>query len=216
MGIVVDLILIICLALFIIMGYKKGLTGSLLKLISFAVAVVLAIILYKPLANLVIENTKIDDNMKSSIINIFSNGESNSEGEQSEIQNMIVKDINEQIKNATEETKNSIIEKAANDISVTIINAGSAIIVFLIARIALIIVSFFIKGITELPIIKQVDKTGGIIYGILEGAIIIYIVLGVISFANIMWPDNAVAQAINESAIGSMLYNNNIIINILF
>ena len=216
MGIIVDLILIACLAAFIIMGYRKGLTGNLLKLISFAVAIVLAIVLYKPVANFIIDNTKIDDNMKASIINTFNKEESQPEKEeQTGIQNMIIKNISKDIQEATEEAKNSIIEKSANDISITIINAGSAIAVYLVARIILVIISFFIKGITELPIIKQIDKTGGIIYGLVEGAIIIYVILGIISFANVMWPANAVAQAINRSAIGSMLYNNNIILNIL-
>ncbi len=219
MGIIVDLILIVCLAVFIIIGYRKGLTGSLLKLISFAVAIVLAIILYKPLASAIINNTKIDENMKASIIDTFNkeeNGTAEEKSEEKGIESAIVKDISKEIENATAEAKTAIIEKSANDITITIINIGSAIIVYLVARVILIIISFFVNGITQLPIIKQIDKTGGIIYGLLEGAVIIYIVLGIISFANVMWPGNAIAQAINKSAIGSMMYGNNIILNILF
>ena len=67
MGILMDLIIIAILVLSIIMGYKKGLTGSLIKLLSFIIAIVLAFVFYKPLANIVIENTQIDDNIKATI-----------------------------------------------------------------------------------------------------------------------------------------------------
>ena len=48
MGIIVDLIIIAVVLLFIFLGYKKGLTGSLIKLLSFIIAIVVAFVLYKP------------------------------------------------------------------------------------------------------------------------------------------------------------------------
>ena len=65
MGIIVDLIIIVVVLLFIFLGYKKGLTGSLIKLLSFIIAIVVAFVLYKPVANAVIENTVIDDNIRT-------------------------------------------------------------------------------------------------------------------------------------------------------
>lgn len=216
MGIIVDLILIAFLLIFIFLGYKRGLTGSLIKLISFAVAIVLAIILYKPISSAIINNTNIDENIKASIINTFSSEENNEQESQDEVQNSIVSNINKDIENATTEAKNTVVEQSAEKMSITIVNAGCAIAVFLIAKVILLVVSFFIKGITALPIIKQIDKTGGIAYGIIEGLIIIYIVFAIISFINIAWADNMVYQAIEKSALGSFLYNNNIILKFLF
>ena len=71
MGIVVDLIIVAVMLLFIFLGYKKGLTGSLIKLLSFVIAIVLAVILYKPVGNVVIENTTIDDNIRTSLNETF-------------------------------------------------------------------------------------------------------------------------------------------------
>ena len=67
MGIIVDLIIIAIVLLFVFLGYKKGLTGSLIKVLSFIIAIVLAFVFYKPLANIVLENTQIDDNIKATI-----------------------------------------------------------------------------------------------------------------------------------------------------
>ena len=209
MGIIVDLILIACFILFIFVGYKKGLAGSLIKLCSFVIALILALALYKPVANAVKDNTQIDENIKSTIVETFG------QQEQTQEENMpkdLVQNISSEIENATAEAVNN----TAQSISDTIINIGAGIVIFIVARLLLIIVSIFAKQIVKLPIIGLVDKVGGIAYGAVEGIVIIYIVLGLISLSSLIWVDNAVVTAITNSGIGSFLYNNNIILKIFF
>jgi hypothetical protein len=216
MGIIVDLIIVAVLALFIIMGYKKGLTGSLIKLLSFVIAIVLAFVLYKPLANAIIENTQIDENIKTSIIQTLNNQkEEDTEKEQSEEKSSnLLESITQNIKEETENAKNEIIEKTAQETTITIINIGSGIAIFLIARALLVLVNIFAKQITKLPLIKQVDKIGGIAYGVIEGMIIIYAVLAIISLTSLMWENNTVVTAVVKSTIGNALYTNNLILNL--
>ena len=209
MGIIVDLILIACFILFIFVGYKKGLAGSLIKLCSFVIALILALALYKPVANAIKDNTQIDENIKSTIVETFG------QQEQTQEENMpkdLVQNISSEIENATAEAVNN----TAQSISDTIINIGAGIVIFIVARLLLIIVSIFAKQIVKLPIIGLVDKVGGIAYGAVEGIVIIYIVLGLISLSSLIWVDNAVVTAITNSGIGSFLYNNNIILKIFF
>ena len=209
MGIIVDLILIACFILFIFVGYKKGLAGSLIKLCSFVIALILALALYNPVANAVKDNTQIDENIKSTIVETFG------QQEQTQEENMpkdLVQNISSEIENATAEAVNN----TAQSISDTIINIGAGIVIFIVARLLLIIVSIFAKQIVKLPIIGLVDKVGGIAYGAVEGIVIIYIVLGLISLSSLIWVDNAVVTAITNSGIGSFLYNNNIILKIFF
>ena len=209
MGIIVDLILIACFILFIFVGYKKGLAGSLIKLCSFVIALILALALYKPVANVIKDNTQIDENIKSTIVETFG------QQEQTQEENMpkdLVQNISSEIENATSEAVNN----TAQSISDTIINIGAGIVIFIVARLLLIIVSIFAKQIVKLPIIGLVDKVGGIAYGAVEGIVIIYIVLGLISLSSLIWVDNAVVTAITNSGIGSFLYNNNIILKIFF
>lgn len=219
MGVIVDLIIIAIVLLFIIVGYKKGLTGSLIKLLSFAIAVVLALILYKPVANTIIQRTQIDENLENAIITTFRSQENNQikqEKKQSNMPETIVNNINTQIDEATAEAKNAIVENTAMKTTKTIINIGSGILIYIIVRFILFIISIFAKQITKLPIIKQMDKTGGVIYGILEGMVIVYILLSIISLLSVIWNDNIIIQAITKSTIGDMLYNNNIILKLLF
>ena len=209
MGIIVDLILIACFILFIFVGYKKGLAGSLIKLCSFVIALILALALYNPVANAIKDNTQIDENIKSTIVETFG------QQEQTQEENMpkdLVQNISSEIENATAEAVNN----TAQSISDTIINIGAGIVIFIVTRLLLIIVSIFAKQIVKLPIIGLVDKVGGIAYGAVEGIVIIYIVLGLISLSSLIWVDNAVVTAITNSGIGSFLYNNNIILKIFF
>ena len=80
----------------------------------------------------------------------------------------------------------------------------------------MLIVSLFTSQITKLPIIRQVDKIGGLAYGAIEGVVIVYAILAVISLTSVIWANNAVVMAIGKSTLGEMLYNNNIILNLLF
>lgn len=218
MGIVVDLIIVVILAGCIITGIKKGLTGSIIKLVSFIVALVLAFMLYKPVAATITKNTQIDENIQNTIIQTFSKEKEETPGDSSQEQNMptkFVQDINSKIENETTDARNKIVEETAKTTTTTIINIGSGIIVFIVARILLVIVSLFAKTITNLPIISQIDKIGGLAYGAVEGMLVIYIVLGLISLTSLIWANNSVVTAVTKSTIASILYNNNIILNIL-
>ena len=216
MGIIVDLIIIAVLLLFVGMGYKKGLTGSLIKLASFAIALVLAFILYKPVGNMVIENTQIDEQIENAIITTFNAQEKEeTENAESQMPKTMLESIGTNIENATEEAKNEIVRNTAKETTSTIIYVGSGLVIFIVARFALFIISIFAKGITSLPILKQIDRLGGIAFGAIEGLVIIFAILGIISFIAIVWVDNPIIPAITKSSIGSMMYNNNIITKIM-
>ena len=199
--------------LFIFLGYKKGLTGSLIKLLSFVIAIVLAVILYKPVGNVVIENTTIDDNIRTSLNETFGVQENKQEEKNEEnVPSSIMNNINKEIENATDEVKTNVIDETTK----TVVYVGSAIVIFLAVKVVLLIVSLFTSQITKLPIIRQVDKIGGLAYGAIEGIVIVYAILAVISLTSVIWANNAVVMAIGKSTLGEMLYNNNIILNLLF
>lgn len=211
MGIIVDLIIIAVVLLFIFLGYKKGLTGSLIKLLSFIIAIVVAFVLYKPVANAVVENTVIDDNIRTTLSATLG-VENKTENTEENVPSTIMDNINKEIENATDEVKANVIDHT----TITIVNIGSGIVIFLAVRVILVLISLFAKILTDLPVIKQVDKLGGLAYGAIEGIFIVYAVLAVISLTSVIWANNAVVTAIAKSSLGEMLYNNNIILNLLF
>lgn len=217
MSIIIDLIIIGILALCIFFGYKKGLTKCIIKILSFFIAIIVAAVLFKPVSTFVIKNTSIHQNMKEAIIHLVGNDieEDGKVKEDTNLPQTMVNYINESIEGAVEETKNKVVETVAENIATTAINVGVALLLFIITRIALLFVSALSKIITDLPIIKQFDKAGGILYGLLKAFIIIFVIFAFISFISPVIEQTGIVIAINKSFIGSILYNNNLLLNIL-
>lgn len=212
MTIVVDLVILAIMALCIIIGYVRGLTGSLIKILSFVLSIIIAFILFIPVSNLIIDKTSIDENLEQSIREAIIQEDKTEEGKMPET---ITNYIGEKVEEASDSAKEAIVDSTARDVAVTIVKAGTWIGLFIVARILLIFLKFVTGLITKLPVIKQFDKLGGIIYGILEGIIIIYVILAIISFIAPMIGGNII-DAIDNSMVGSILYNNNLLLKIIF
>ena len=215
MAIIIDIVIVAIIALCLFLGYRRGLTGSLLKILSFVLAIVIAFILFKPVSNLVINHTNWDDSLKTSIEQFITEKTSTPE-EKSSLPQVIVDYIDETMAQSVNEAKEVAIENTAQSVTNLTVNAGVWIAVFIIARILLIFIKFITALIAKLPVIKQFDKLGGILYGILEAFVILYVLLAIISFIAPMINNAEFIDALNKSFIGSMLYNNNILLKILF
>lgn len=213
MAIIIDLVIVGIIALCVIIGYAKGLTGALIKIISFVLSLVIAFILYTPISNYIINNTQIDDmietTIKSSII------KNDDEQAKEQMPTVITDYINQKVEEASNAVKENVVNSTAQEVSHTIVRAGTWIILFVIARIALIVLKYITAIIARLPVIKQFDKLGGIIYGLLEGLVITYFALALISFITPMTKEN-LSDSINKSYIGSSMYNNNLLLKIIF
>lgn len=211
MTIIVDLAILAIIILCVIIGYIRGLTGSLIKILSFVLSIIIAFILFIPVSNLIINNTNIDDNLEQAIRNMIVQENEEEKNIPDTIQNYIEEKVNE----ASDMAKEAVADSVSREIAITIVKAGTWISLFIIARILFIFLKLITSLIAKLPVIKQFDKLGGIIYGLLEGIIIVYIILAIVSFVSPMInPD--VSSTINNSTIGGFLYNNNLLLKIIF
>ena len=77
MGIILDLIIVAIIASNIFICYKKGLVKLAVGLVAVLVAIILSVILYKPVSNLIIKNTGIDKKIENVIIENFSSDTQN-------------------------------------------------------------------------------------------------------------------------------------------
>ena len=197
MGIFVDIILVVLIALSIFLGYKKGLAQLAIKLCAFIIAILITFILYRPIANLVINTTSIDESIEDSIYN--------------KVTEMIQKDdTNELTSDLIESAKQGMLEQSARELAINVVYGGTIIILFIIVRIALIFVSALANLVAKLPIIKQANEVGGAIYGLLRAIVIIYAILLVINFVGELSPNNIATQTINETTLTKTMYENNI------
>lgn len=213
---VVDIAILLIFALCIFLGYKRGLAGCLIKVLSFFIAVAVAIVLFKPASAVVTSTTQIDENIQTSIVTVFEKDEEKKDDNKEENKSPIMEYISNKAEEATEEKKKEVVNNAAKDISIRIIDVLCFIAIFIVVRIALLFVKALTDLITKLPIIKQCDKIGGVVYGILQSFVIVFIALALITFISTMINNYEVLELVNKSYIGSILNNNNILLRIIF
>ena len=210
---IVDIIIIAILVIAVLIGKKRGLTVCLVNIFSLIIAFIIAFMLYKPVANLIIQNTDIDDNLKTIIKSNIPISDTNLSVEAS---SNLPNKMQEYINNTTtsiNQTKDEAIEKVANDITEQVINVISFLGIFVIVRAALLLVKLVSKILKKLPILKQVNDLGGAICGFIEGAILVYTIFAVISIAAPTLKDTTIIKQINDSALGKQMYTNNLITN---
>lgn len=213
MGIVIDLVVIAILALNIIIGYKKGLIGVIFNICAFLVAIILTLILYKPVSTIVIDNTQIDENIKSSIMK--NNEEKEITQTEDQKNTKLEQYIQDKIVDMATDAKDDIIEVFADTISIKTVQIITGIIVFVIIRIALILLKFVTESIASLPLIKQCNEIGGLLYGVLKGLLIIFLLLAIMFLVISINGNGIIANAIESSYITKILYENNIILKII-
>lgn len=212
MGILLDLIIILILILCIFLGYKKGLINVGFNLFAFVLSLLISIVLYSPITNFIINNTQLDENIEEIVIkNITKENE-----ESEENNNGISAYIQGYAKDITENAQNAVTESVARTIAINVIGICVMIVIFIITRLLLLIIRSIADIIANLPIVKQFNKTGGVLYGILKGLIIIYVILAIAFFIVSVNGNSQLYSIIESSIITKVFYNNNIILNILF
>lgn len=219
MFLIVDLVILGILALCIFVGYKRGLTKCLINILSFFIAIAVAFVLFKPTSAIITASTQVDENIQNSIVSIFEAEENNNSDktkEEEEKSSPILKYISDEVKDATAEKKAEIVNNTAKEISLRIVDILAFIGLFILTRIILIFVKALADLITKLPVIKQCDKLGGVLYGIIQALVIIFVALAVITFVSTITNDYRLLEMINQSFIGSILNNYNILLKVVF
>ena len=201
MGIAVDLIIIAIIALSAFLGYRKGLVVLAIKLCAFIIAIAITFVIYKPIANVVINVTGIDETIENAILE--------------KAGGIMSEENNETSTQMIENAKTGLLPEVAREIAVNIVTGGVILILFIIIRIAIKFVTALANAVAKLPIIKQFNEMGGLLYGVLRGLLIIYIAMLLIGVAGQINPENTLHQSLNSSYIGKVMYNNNIL-NVFF
>ena len=242
---IVDLIIIGIIVLGAIIGRFRGLASALLNIFSFILAISLALyapVESALIKNTTIDdkiNETIYSKLEISISNdnkedSQNNEENNEQQEQKEQKEQkenqdnkgskekntkLPKILQKYIDDATksvETSTNEALKKASEEITKKIMDVISFIIVFIGVRILLVVLKLITKIITKLPVIKQIDHIGGFICGLIESIMVIYLAFAIISVVSPTIKNEEMLKQIDNSFIGSRMYNNNIILRKIY
>lgn len=210
---IIDLILIGIIILFTFLGYYRGLIKVGVKILGFVISLVVALILYTPISNYIIENTNVEKDLESVIQQRLYDQEQ-SGGSQEQTDN-IIENLGKYIEDYADDVKENSSEYIAETLAVIVVRIGTWIGLFLVTRILMIFLKVLGSIVEKIPIIKQFNKVGGTIYGVLEGILIIYIGLAIISFISPMMESTHMVDKINDTHICKSMYDNNIILKMI-
>ncbi|MCI8277789.1 MAG: hypothetical protein HFJ46_07820 [Clostridia bacterium] len=219
-GILVDLVVISILISNAFWGYRKGLVAVVFKILTFLISLIIVFMLYRPVANSIMKNTQLDEKLAIAIEKNLT-GTTLENGELLKPQNSSVSEgvinvINSFVVDALNETSVNAVEYVSENLAVMMIRTGTFLGLFIIARFLLLFVRFVAELIANLPIIKMFNKSGGLIYGIVKGFLVAYLIFAIFSLISPVISNLGIIKAIDDSIIGSKMYNNNIILNIIF
>ena len=200
MNIVVDLIIVAIILLSTFLAYRKGLVTLAIQFVTVIIAIVFTLLLYKPVSNVIINITGIDEAIQNAIL---------------EEANDIMTNDKEGANQVVETIQNNMLPETARTISVNIIEGAVILILYIVIRIALKFVTALANLVAKLPILNQLNRLGGIIYGVLRGLLIVYVLLLLVNLSGEIEPQNQVYTAVQESYIGNMMNENNVL-DILF
>ena len=207
MSFLIDILVCLFIFITIYINSKKGLIEVAYKIVAFFIAIIISLILFKPISALLINNTNIDEYVNNYVVSTIDK-DSNEEKTENKENNSILKIFDNAINSAKQETTQLV----SNSITNTVINVISFIAVFIITRIILIFLHIFSEAIGNLPLIKQFNHIGGLLYGILKSFIIIFIILALVS----VLPLTSLQETIGSTIITRILYNINPILLLFF
>ena len=100
--------------------------------------------------------------------------------------------------------------------AVKITNIIVLLAIFIIVRAVLVLLTFVSDAITSLPLIKQCNEVGGVIYGIIKAFLIVYIILAIVFLIVLVSGNSTISDMISSSHITKFFYENNLLLKIIF
>jgi len=226
-----DLSVLTIILVFGLIGYFTGFIMSIFRLASFFISAFLAIKFFHVVSEF-LQKTAIYTNIKNSIYNtLLLQQQSQSpkvDGSVKQAAAQTIVDslhlpgflkgtIIEQIPNPTKLIDLSwVVNIVSEKLAVMVVDIISLILLFILIRIALIFAKYILKGIAKLPVFKQMDKMGGIAFGLMEGLLMIYIVCAILILFHSAAQFNSVFISIDNSTFAKFFYQNNFIVDWMF
>jgi len=229
---IIDLAVLFMLGIGFLIGWYKGFLYTVVNSASFFIAWLLAFIFNGPLSSLIYRNSEIS----KSLLYYTAGAEKLSDMTIAnvDVAELSVSKIQEVISTsglpkpiATQMEQNILRQVFYEDgiytmsdyFNQTIINLALNLICFLMIYFAVRIISVFIIELVDkvysLPVLKTKDSLYGGLFGLLQGAMIAFVVFSVIPLFFSILPLDSVNALIQESLLGRLFFNANIIFNVL-
>ena len=193
-------------------GYKQGMVKILLSMVAMLVTYILAAALTIPVSTAVKATTPAYDVIEKSVSDMVT--ENNVDSTSIEKLNLPVQ-IEEKIMEGAEAVNESFNKYLVETLSNLILKALTFFILIIVIYIIVCIVIKVFDFVSKLPLIKNVNQTGGLAIGLAQGLLVVWLAcLVVTAFSDKAWAQEAFRQ-INANPLLTFIYENNPIIYLI-
>lgn len=218
MGIVVDIVALAIIVIYALIGFFKGFTEFVFQVVALIITVCAVLFAYKPVAEVVMD-TQLDEKIYNVV---YENLSKTSIAEGNEIDendtnmsNGIVKTINDYVIEAKEAAAENTVEFVSNKVATVVVYGITAVALFVVIYGLLFIIRIALDLIGKLPILREGNEVLGLVIGVVKGVIAVYILLALASALSPILSQFGVIDAIESSKVASILYNHNLIIDVI-
>ena len=214
----------------VLIGYSRGFLKSMFSMAQMLIAIFLVLMISPILKGVLRENTSLYDQTKEKVVSAIESElpdltggmELPAEMENELIDRIASAEILQELlkKNNTPEVYESLgvtsfIDYIGTYMAELVITAVSFVIAFIAVMIVLQIISLIFDLIGKLPVLGGINRLAGGLLGAAEGLIILWLLcLVATAFPNTSLGSEVLA-AIGQSELLSMIYNNNLVLNLM-
>ncbi|MDF2511782.1 MAG: hypothetical protein K0S04_1648 [Herbinix sp.] len=222
-----NVLLIVVLAILVVnalIGMKAGLIKTVFSLFSMIIAVVLTIWVSPYINNYMRNNDKIYEGISSKVEKMlpFSEKEVIDEEQEGFIQELsLPQSIKDSLmkNNTVEVYKEMAIDNFQDYVSSyltgVILNAMAFIITFVVVLILLWVICFALNLISKLPLLNQINKTAGLVAGLVHGLVVVWIFFILLTVFGSTEPGQKALEMIGQDQTLSFIYNNNYLLKFI-
>ena len=211
---IADIVVVVMILIATFMGYKRGFIRTGFGVLSFFIAIAITFMFYKPVMGLIKERTGVEEWLYEYLYSLeFKEESAEIESGDEYIDNLpqtIIDVIG--LEEAKQNAKNVIVQKIVD----FVVKLLAIIIVYIVAKVVLAIAVFVLDSIFSLPVLKQFNEILGLLLGIVLGFVQVYFLSAIIALIGAMPACQGIAEVINGSLFAHVLYNNNLLLQILF
>lgn len=230
MDYILDIVIILCFAVCVFTGYKRGFVKALTGLVSNLISVIAARILSAQLAPQVYSNyfeKNFADNLTEKVASLSGNASAQIDSALSSIpgisgfmtvagvdQASAVDNVAKQINEGGVSAVDALMTNIVSPVATFMIRVVIFVIAFVVCLLVMKLLSFLLNKLAKLPVLKQFNKSLGFVFGVFEGLILVAVVSAVMLLIAGFTGDGGFSQLVANSkiitAVGTLIGTINI------
>jgi|LGOV01.1.fsa_nt_gb uncharacterized membrane protein required for colicin V production len=220
---VVDIIILSFVVINLFLGWRKGLILSVFNFFGIIVSFIISKKYYAQFGDVVLKNINWVNEFRNNIFikinnsfgsnaEIFNNINNGTLLNKLDLPEYLNTGINQFLRN-TDITKVDNVSVELADIIVSVImNFISFVLLFIVLILFIKIIGIVLNMIFQLPVLKGINQFGGLAIGFIISNVFIFVFMAIIVLLYPMNLDFGLKEIVDQSTIGSLYYNNNLLL----